>query len=61
MRKGNTVEILRQHLKTSAWKLKLGCTWAFQMDTETKLAAKIVKKCLEDIKVNVLEWPSQKP
>lgn len=27
IRKGNTVEILRQHLKTSAKKLKLGRTW----------------------------------
>lgn len=31
------------------------------MDTHTKHTAKIVKKWLEDNKVNVLQWTSQSP
>ena len=29
MRKENDVDILKQHLKTSVRKLKLGCKWVF--------------------------------
>ena len=54
MREENYVDILKQHLKTSVRKLKLGCKWVFQMD-------KVVAKCLKDNKVKVLEWPSQRP
>ena len=61
MRKEHYMEILRQHLKTSARKLKLGRKWVFQMDNDPKYIAKMVKKLLEDNKVNVLEWPSQRP
>jgi hypothetical protein len=36
MRKGNDVDILKQHLKTSVRKLKLSCKWVFQMDNDPK-------------------------
>ena len=32
----NYVDILKQHLKTSVRKLKLGCKWVFQMDNGPK-------------------------
>ncbi|KAJ3586702.1 hypothetical protein NHX12_013098 [Muraenolepis orangiensis] len=48
-------------LQTSTRKLKLGRKWVFQMDNDPKHTAKLVKKWLEDNKVNVLEWPSQSP
>ncbi|KAI4873356.1 hypothetical protein NFI96_015959, partial [Prochilodus magdalenae] len=61
MRKEHYVEILKQHLKASARKLKLGRKWIFQMDNDPKHTAKLVTKWLKDNKVNVLEWPSQSP
>lgn len=36
MRKENYVDILKQHLKTSARNLKLGCKLVFQMDNDPK-------------------------
>ena len=36
MRKENDVDILKQHIKTSVRKLKLGCQWVFQMDNDPK-------------------------
>ena len=57
MRMENYVDILKQHLKTSVRKLKLGRKWVFQMDIDTK--HKVVAKWLNDNKVNVLDWPSQ--
>ena len=36
MREGNYVDILKQHLKTSVRKLKLGRKWVFQMDNDPK-------------------------
>uniref|UniRef100_A0A8C7JP68 Phospholipid-transporting ATPase n=1 Tax=Oncorhynchus kisutch TaxID=8019 RepID=A0A8C7JP68_ONCKI len=36
MRKENYVDILKQHLKTSVKKLKLGRKWVFQMDNDPK-------------------------
>uniref|UniRef100_A0A674C7G8 Paired domain-containing protein n=1 Tax=Salmo trutta TaxID=8032 RepID=A0A674C7G8_SALTR len=59
MRKENDVNILKQHLKTSVRKLKLGRKWVFQMDNDPKHTSKVVAKCLKDNKVKVLEWPSQ--
>ena len=61
MRKENYVDILKQHLKTSVRKLKLGRKWVFQMDNDPKHASKVVAKWLKDNKVKVLEWPSQSP
>ena len=51
------MDILKQHLKTSVRKLKLGRKWVFQMDNDTK--HKVVAKWLNDNKVKVLDWPSQ--
>ena len=57
----NYVDKLKQHLKASVRKLKLGRKWAFQMDNDPKHTSKVVAKWLKDNKVNVLEWPSQSP
>uniref|UniRef100_A0AAZ3QD21 Tc1-like transposase DDE domain-containing protein n=1 Tax=Oncorhynchus tshawytscha TaxID=74940 RepID=A0AAZ3QD21_ONCTS len=61
MREENYVDILRQHLKTSVRKLKLGCKWVFQIDNDPKHTSTVVAKWLKDNKVKVLEWPSQSP
>ena len=53
--------MLKQHLKTSIRKQKLGCKWVFQMDNYPKHTSKVVAKCLKDNKVKVLEWPLQSP
>ena len=55
------MDILKQHLKTSVRKLKLGCKWIFQMDNDPKYTSKVVTKWLKDKKVKVLDWPSQNP
>ena len=55
------MDILKQHLKTSVRKLKLGLKWVFQMDNDRKHTSKVVAKWLKDSKVKVLEWPSQRP
>ena len=59
MKQDNYVDILKQHLKTSVRKLKLGRKWVFQMDNGPKHTSKVVAKLLKDNKVKVLEWPSQ--
>ena len=61
MRKENYVDMLKQHLKTSARKLKLGCKWVFQMDNDPKHTSKLVTKWLKDNKVKVLDRSSQSP
>ena len=55
MRKENYVDILKQHLKTSVRKLKLGRKWVFQMDNDAKHTSKVVAKWLKDNTVKVLE------
>ena len=47
MRKGNYVDILRQHLKTSVRKLKFGRKWVFQMNIDPKHTSKVVAKWLK--------------
>ena len=61
MRQEKDVDILKQHLKTSVRKLKLGLKWVFQVDNDPKHTSKVVAKWLKDNKVKVLEWPSQSP
>ena len=61
MRVENYVDILKQHLKKSVRKLKLGRKWVFQINTGPKHTSKVVAKYLKDNKVQVLEWPSQSP
>ena len=53
------MDILKQHLKTSVRKLKLGRKWFFQMDNDPKHTSKVVAKWLKDNKVKVLVRPSQ--
>ena len=55
------VDLLKQHLKTSVRKLKLGRKWVFQMDNDPKHSSKVVAKWLNDNKGKVLEWQSQSP
>ena len=55
MRQENYVDILKQHLKTSVRKLKIGRIWVLQMDKDPKRTFKVVSKWLKDNKVNVLE------
>ena len=59
-RQDNYVDILKQHLKTSVRKLKLGHKCIFQMNNDNH-TSKVVVKWLKDNKVKVLEWPSQSP
>ena len=61
MRMENDVDILKQHLKTSVRKLKLGHKWVFELDNIAKHTSKFEAKWLKDNKVKVLEWPSQSP
>ena len=56
MRREKYVDILKQHLKTSVRKLKLGRQWVFQMDKYPKHTSKVVAKWLKDNTVKVLEW-----
>ena len=44
MGKENYVDILKQYLKTSVRKLKLGRKWVFQMDNDSKQTSKVVAK-----------------
>ena len=55
------MDILKQDLKTSVRKLKLGPKWVFQMENDPKHTSKVVSKWHKDNKVKVLEWPSQSP
>ena len=50
MRYENYVDILRQHLKTSVSKLKLGHKWVFRMDNDPKPTSKVVAKWPKDNK-----------
>ena len=52
-------EILQENLLQSAKKLKLGRKFTFQQDNDPK--AKTTLECLNNKKVNVLQWPSQSP
>ena len=61
MREEIYVDILKQHLKTSVRKLKLGRKWVLQRNNDPKHTSKVVAKWLKDNKVKVLEWPSQSP
>ena len=53
MSQENDVDILKQHLKTSVRKLKIGRKWVFQMDNNPRHTSKVVAKWLKDNKVKV--------
>ena len=55
------MDILKQHLKTSVRKLKLGRKWVFQMDYAPKHTSKVVAKWLKDNKVKVSQSPDLNP
>lgn len=55
------ISILKQNLKSSARKLRLGTNFVFQQDNDPKHTAKKTKEFFEKNHVNVLEWPSQSP
>lgn len=40
--------MFKQHLKTSATTLKLGCKLVFRMDNNPKQTSKLVTKCFKD-------------
>ena len=53
MRRENDVDILKQHLKTSVRKLKLGHKWVFQMDNDTKHTSKVLEQQSQGIGVAI--------
>ena len=48
------MDILKQHLKISVRKLKLGRKWVFQMDNDPKHTSKVVAKWFKDNEDEVL-------
>ena len=54
------VEILKQHLKTSSRKLKLGCKCVFQTDNDPKHTTRLVTKELKDNKGSVRKLTKKK-
>lgn len=53
-------QILEKNLYPSTRKLKMGRSFTFQHDNNSKDSAKRTTLWLKDRKVNVLEWPSQR-
>jgi hypothetical protein len=47
------VDILKQHLKTSVRKLKLGRKWVFQMNNDPKHTSKVVEHLWAELKKRV--------
>ena len=54
-------QILEDNLSQSARELRLGRRFIFQQDNDPKHTAKTTQKWFKENKVNVLEWPSQRP
>ena len=53
--------ILKQNLKSSARKLRLGSDFTFQQDNDPKHSATKTKEWFAENNVKVLEWPAQSP
>ena len=53
--------ILKQNLKSSARKLRLGSDFTFQQDNNPKHSATKTKEWFAENNVRVLEWPAQSP
>ncbi|XP_065662882.1 transposable element Tc1 transposase-like isoform X2 [Hydra vulgaris] len=53
--------MLKQNLKSSARKLRLGSDFAFQQDNDPKHSATKTKEWFAENNVEVLEWPAQSP
>lgn len=54
-------DILNENLLRVLYSPQNGVRFIFQQDNDHECRAKISKECLQDISVNVLEWPSQSP
>lgn len=65
MKKEGDVAILKdiffqnRHIQHTAAKLGLGRSFVFQHDSKPKLKLLLVKKDLQETKVNVTDWPGQ--
>jgi transposase len=55
------VDILKNNLKQSVKKLKLGRNFIFQQDNDPKHTSKLARQFFKDNKTEVLGWPSQSP
>ena len=55
------MDILKQHLKTSVRKLKLGRKWVFQMDNDPKHTSKVVAKWIQLHQLCQEEWAKIHP
>ena len=53
--------ILKQNLKSSARKLRLGSEFTFQQDIDPKHSATKTKEWFAENNFEVLEWPAQSP
>lgn len=54
-------DILKNHLKKSARKLRLGSNYVFQQDNDPKHTAKTVQEWFRRNKINKMDWPAQSP
>ena len=54
-------EILDENLLQSTQDLRLGQRFTFQQDNDPKHTAKTMQEWFQDMSLNVLEWPSQRP
>ena len=61
MRKEHYVQILKKHLKTLSRKLRLLVSVGLQRDDDPKHTTRLATEWLQDNKVSVLEWTSQRP
>ena len=55
------LQILQENLKSSAWRLGLGCSLVFQQDSDLKHVLKAEKKQLNRAIINIFKWPYQSP
>ena len=54
-------DILQEHLVSSASKMGLRRSFIFQQDNDPEHTCNLVKKFINQSKINVLEWPPQSP
>lgn len=54
-------QILQDNLKSSARRLGLWHSWVFQQDNNPKRTSKVVIEWLNQARIKVSEWPSQRP
>lgn len=59
--KEDYLQILQGKLKSSAPRLGRGHSWMFQQDNDPKQTSKVAMEWLNQVRIRVLEWPSQSP